>query len=100
MHLNHTWQGSTAVYLNDTYYQLAQRHPEVPRLTPLQTEVGVYGSVNSRSHRALLPQPAHSGIKQEKSHIGSYAHALTNKSRERKRLGFVLLYRKRKGKIM
>jgi hypothetical protein len=48
MHLNHTWQGSTAVYLNDTYYQLAQRHPEVPRLTPLQTEVGVYGSVYSR----------------------------------------------------
>ena len=32
-------QGHLIVYLNDTYYQLAQRHPEVPRMTPEQTEV-------------------------------------------------------------
>eukprot|EP00983_Pelagomonas_calceolata_P032035 1005570-Pelagomonas_calceolata.AAC.1 len=32
-------QGSTTVYLNDTYYQLAQRHPEVPRITERQVQV-------------------------------------------------------------
>ena len=34
-------QGRLIVYLNDTYYQLAQRHADVPRMTPRQTEVGV-----------------------------------------------------------
>jgi len=32
-------QGFLIVYLNDTYYQLAQRHPEVPRMTAKQSEV-------------------------------------------------------------
>uniref|UniRef100_A0A6S8M692 TauD/TfdA-like domain-containing protein n=1 Tax=Dunaliella tertiolecta TaxID=3047 RepID=A0A6S8M692_DUNTE len=32
------YQGSTTVYLNDTYYQLAQRHPEVPRITERQVQ--------------------------------------------------------------
>lgn len=31
-------KGYLAVCFSDTYYQLAQRHPEVPRLTPLQWE--------------------------------------------------------------
>ena len=32
-------EGHLIVYLNDTYYQLAQRHPEVPRMTSMQHEV-------------------------------------------------------------
>jgi len=32
-------KGSTTVYLNDTYYQLAQRHPDVPLLTDKQMQV-------------------------------------------------------------
>ena len=36
-------QGRLIVYLNDTYYQLAQRHPEVPRMTVRQNEVSGIG---------------------------------------------------------
>ncbi len=49
-------QGFLNTSFSDTYYQLAQRHAEVPRMTPKQAEALQVGSQQAAlcAHRSLL----------------------------------------------